>query len=194
MDHNVLTSRNGQDKFHQRRPAYHAALFPSNISALHRLRPSLSSIDEISEGSSLTLSILGFTFEPLGTCVALETRSKKLFGELLEAVIVIHRASIVHGDPRLKMTCALLLVSSSGGGHTLPLSRAASTFACAQFAAISAGYASYPFDTVRRRLQMQSEKPKVSDCCWRACAGAAAASRWGWGEKGGVGARTGTAP
>ena len=24
----------------------------------------------------------------------------------------------------------------------------------------SAGYASYPFDTVRRRLQMQSEKPK----------------------------------
>jgi solute carrier family 25 (adenine nucleotide translocator) protein 4/5/6/31 len=40
------------------------------------------------------------------------------------------------------------------------LLRASSTFACAQFAAISAGYASYPFDTVRRRLQMQSEKPK----------------------------------
>jgi len=40
------------------------------------------------------------------------------------------------------------------------LTRAASTFVCAQFAAISAGYASYPFDTVRRRLQMQSEKPK----------------------------------
>jgi len=38
--------------------------------------------------------------------------------------------------------------------------RAASKFACAQFSAISAGYASYPFDTVRRRLQMQSEKPK----------------------------------
>ena len=51
------------------------------------------------------------------------------------------------------------------------LTRAASTFACAQFAAISAGYASYPFDTVRRRLQMQSEKPKVrprvSCCCCR---------------------------
>jgi len=41
------------------------------------------------------------------------------------------------------------------------LTRASSTFACAQFAAISAGYASYPFDTVRRRLQMQSEKPKA---------------------------------
>lgn len=40
------------------------------------------------------------------------------------------------------------------------LLRAASKFACAQTAAISAGYASYPFDTVRRRLQMQSEKPK----------------------------------
>jgi len=39
--------------------------------------------------------------------------------------------------------------------------RAASKFACAQFSAISAGYASYPFDTVRRRLQMQSEKPKA---------------------------------
>merc|ERR1712227_682139 len=35
----------------------------------------------------------------------------------------------------------------------------ASSFACAQVTAISAGYASYPFDTVRRRLQMQSEKP-----------------------------------
>jgi len=35
-----------------------------------------------------------------------------------------------------------------------------SSFAIAQFTAIMAGYASYPFDTVRRRLQMQSEKPK----------------------------------
>jgi solute carrier family 25 (adenine nucleotide translocator) protein 4/5/6/31 len=38
--------------------------------------------------------------------------------------------------------------------------RLASNFGCAQFSAISAGYASYPFDTVRRRLQMQSDKPK----------------------------------
>merc|ERR1712113_678727 len=38
--------------------------------------------------------------------------------------------------------------------------RAASKFVCAQVSAISAGYASYPFDTVRRRLQMQSEKPQ----------------------------------
>jgi len=36
----------------------------------------------------------------------------------------------------------------------------ASKFAVAQTTAIAAGYASYPFDTVRRRLQMQSEKPK----------------------------------
>merc|ERR1719399_1686978 len=35
----------------------------------------------------------------------------------------------------------------------------ASKFAIAQSVAIAAGYASYPFDTVRRRLQMQSEKP-----------------------------------
>lgn len=35
-----------------------------------------------------------------------------------------------------------------------------SKFVVAQTAAIGAGYASYPFDTVRRRLQMQSEKPK----------------------------------
>eukprot|EP01061_Rhynchopus_euleeides_P047247 TRINITY_DN93_c0_g1_i3.p1 TRINITY_DN93_c0_g1~~TRINITY_DN93_c0_g1_i3.p1 ORF type:complete len:301 (+),score=133.63 TRINITY_DN93_c0_g1_i3:68-970(+) len=35
-----------------------------------------------------------------------------------------------------------------------------SKFFVAQTAAISAGYASYPFDTVRRRLQMQAEKPK----------------------------------
>jgi len=36
----------------------------------------------------------------------------------------------------------------------------ASSFAIAQTTAIAAGYASYPFDTVRRRLQMQSEKPR----------------------------------
>jgi solute carrier family 25 (adenine nucleotide translocator) protein 4/5/6/31 len=35
-----------------------------------------------------------------------------------------------------------------------------SKFLVAQTTAIAAGYASYPFDTVRRRLQMQSEKPK----------------------------------
>jgi len=35
----------------------------------------------------------------------------------------------------------------------------ASKFCCAQTAALCAAYASYPFDTVRRRLQMQSEKP-----------------------------------
>jgi|UniRef100_A0A7S2U7Z4 solute carrier family 25 (adenine nucleotide translocator) protein 4/5/6/31 len=39
--------------------------------------------------------------------------------------------------------------------------RAGSKFLCAQSSAIAAGYASYPFDTVRRRLQMQSEKPKA---------------------------------
>jgi len=36
----------------------------------------------------------------------------------------------------------------------------ASKFGIAQVTAITAGYASYPFDTIRRRLQMQSEKPK----------------------------------
>eukprot|EP00389_Voromonas_pontica_P018298 GDKH01028782.1.p1 GENE.GDKH01028782.1~~GDKH01028782.1.p1 ORF type:complete len:309 (-),score=101.40 GDKH01028782.1:228-1154(-) len=40
------------------------------------------------------------------------------------------------------------------------LFRTGSKFACAQSSAIAAGYASYPFDTVRRRLQMQSEKPR----------------------------------
>jgi len=51
------------------------------------------------------------------------------------------------------------------------LMRAGSKFLCAQSSAIAAGYASYPFDTVRRRLQMQSEKPEAewvykgtSDC------------------------------
>eukprot|EP00992_Anisonema_acinus_P014546 TRINITY_DN9340_c0_g1_i7.p1 TRINITY_DN9340_c0_g1~~TRINITY_DN9340_c0_g1_i7.p1 ORF type:complete len:205 (+),score=53.20 TRINITY_DN9340_c0_g1_i7:105-719(+) len=43
--------------------------------------------------------------------------------------------------------------------HDNPLLRTASKFVCAQTSAIAAGYASYPFDTVRRRLQMQSEKP-----------------------------------
>ena len=36
-----------------------------------------------------------------------------------------------------------------------------SKFICAQTAALCAAYASYPFDTVRRRLQMQSEKPQA---------------------------------
>jgi len=38
--------------------------------------------------------------------------------------------------------------------------RLLSIFAIAQATAITAGYASYPMDTVRRRLQMQSEKPQ----------------------------------
>jgi len=49
-----------------------------------------------------------------------------------------------------------------------------SKFAIAQVTAITAGYASYPFDTIRRRLQMQSEKPKsewmykgTMDCFWK---------------------------
>merc|ERR1712167_289060 len=37
----------------------------------------------------------------------------------------------------------------------------AAKFACAQTAALAAAYASYPFDTVRHRLQMQSEKPQA---------------------------------
>ena len=41
------------------------------------------------------------------------------------------------------------------------LIRLGSIFAIAQITAISAGYASYPMDTVRRRLQMQSEKPQA---------------------------------
>jgi len=50
----------------------------------------------------------------------------------------------------------------------------ASKFAIAQTTAITAGYASYPFDTIRRRLQMQSEKPQsewlykgTMDCFWK---------------------------
>merc|ERR1712196_209679 len=35
-----------------------------------------------------------------------------------------------------------------------------SKFCIAQATAIIAGFISYPFDTVRRRLQMQAEKPK----------------------------------
>merc|ERR1719450_1862425 len=35
-----------------------------------------------------------------------------------------------------------------------------SMYCIAQFTAIIAGFISYPFDTVRRRLQMQAEKPK----------------------------------
>jgi solute carrier family 25 (adenine nucleotide translocator) protein 4/5/6/31 len=37
----------------------------------------------------------------------------------------------------------------------------AAKFACAQTAALCAAFASYPFDTVRRRLQMQSEKAQA---------------------------------
>jgi len=51
-----------------------------------------------------------------------------------------------------------------------------SKFVCAQSTAIAAGYASYPFDTIRRRLQMQSEKPKeiwiykgTFDCLKKVC-------------------------
>ena len=41
----------------------------------------------------------------------------------------------------------------------------ASKFAIAQTTAIIAGFISYPFDTVRRRLQMQAEKPPEQWLC-----------------------------
>jgi len=51
-----------------------------------------------------------------------------------------------------------------------------SNYAIAQTTAIIAGFISYPFDTVRRRLQMQSEKPKEQwlykgtlDCAVKIC-------------------------
>eukprot|EP00808_Paulinella_micropora_P018801 g38364.t1 len=53
-----------------------------------------------------------------------------------------------------------LMENNPYGKSESNIARAASTFACAQSAAIAAGYVSYPFDTVRRRLQMQSEKPQ----------------------------------
>jgi solute carrier family 25 (adenine nucleotide translocator) protein 4/5/6/31 len=52
-----------------------------------------------------------------------------------------------------------------------------SKFCIAQVVAITAGYASYPMDTIRRRLQMQSERPKdqwkykgTMDCFRQICA------------------------
>jgi len=44
--------------------------------------------------------------------------------------------------------------------------RATSKFVCAQTSAICAAYLSYPFDTVRRRLQMQSELPE-DECVYK---------------------------
>jgi solute carrier family 25 (adenine nucleotide translocator) protein 4/5/6/31 len=40
------------------------------------------------------------------------------------------------------------------------LFRASSKFASTQVSAIATGYASYPFNTVRHCLQLQSDKPK----------------------------------
>jgi len=45
----------------------------------------------------------------------------------------------------------------------------ASKWACAQFSVIMSGFVTYPFDTVRRRLQMESEK-KVEDRMYRGAA------------------------
>jgi solute carrier family 25 (adenine nucleotide translocator) protein 4/5/6/31 len=45
----------------------------------------------------------------------------------------------------------------------------ASKWACAQFSVIMSGFVTYPFDTVRRRLQMESEK-KVEDRMYKGAA------------------------
>lgn len=43
----------------------------------------------------------GFVFGPVGTAVHLEARTSKLWLEVLEALLVLHRAGVEHGDPRL---------------------------------------------------------------------------------------------
>merc|ERR1711988_1749036 len=71
------------------------------------------------------------------------------------------------GNPQFNgLADCLMKTAAQGGifsmyaGFGVSVVGIVSKFCIAQFTAIVAGFISYPFDTVRRRLQMQSDKPK----------------------------------
>jgi len=98
------------------------------------------------------------TFNGLGDCLVKTMKGPGGFGALYNGFGVSVAGIIPYRGVYFGMYDSLLGINpfrKDGGLIAL-----ASKFAIAQVTAITAGYASYPFDTIRRRLQMQSEKPK----------------------------------
>jgi len=98
------------------------------------------------------------SFNGLGDCLVKTARGPSGFLGLYNGFGVSVAGIIPYRGVYFGMYDSLAQINpfrNSGGITAL-----ASKFAIAQATAITAGYASYPFDTIRRRLQMQSEKPK----------------------------------
>jgi len=98
------------------------------------------------------------TFNGLADCLAKTTKGPGGFFALYNGFGVSVAGIIPYRGVYFGMYDSLLGINPYRGDKGLV--GLASKFGIAQVTAITAGYASYPFDTVRRRLQMQSEKPK----------------------------------
>jgi solute carrier family 25 (adenine nucleotide translocator) protein 4/5/6/31 len=101
----------------------------------------------------------GKTFNGLSDCLVKTARGPSGVMGLYNGFGVSVAGIIPYRGVYFGMFDTLMDMNPYGKSESTGL-RLLSTFAVAQVTAISAGYASYPMDTVRRRLQMQSEKPK----------------------------------
>lgn len=99
------------------------------------------------------------TFNGLSDCLVKTARGPSGFFGLYNGFGVSVMGIIPYRGVYFGLFDSLSAMNPYRKSENAPL-RLLSTFAVAQFTAITAGYASYPFDTIRRRLQMQSEKPK----------------------------------
>jgi len=100
------------------------------------------------------------TFSGLGDCLAKTAKGPKGFLSLYNGFGISVAGIIPYRGTQFGLNDTLLGMNPFA--KEVSFIGIASKWACAQFSVIMSGFVTYPFDTVRRRLQMESEK-KVED-------------------------------
>lgn len=100
------------------------------------------------------------SFNGLGDCLVKTARGPKGFLSLYNGFGISVAGIIPYRGVQFGLNDTLIGINP--WGKESGFIGLASKWACAQFSVIMSGFVTYPFDTVRRRLQMESEK-KIED-------------------------------